>query len=98
MDYGIWIECLTPNSSVSFAIIGFHPLDVLEEINYGFKVFFPIGRKRRVLIITFSSQKASWKVGKRRWGSVGLWEVTISLFFCEMYLEKVIVKAIMSTP
>jgi hypothetical protein len=29
---------------------------------------------------------------------MGQWEVAISLFFFEMYLEKVIVKAIMSTP
>ena len=75
----------TPSEQLCFlAIIGFHPPDVLEEINYiqhvhGFEgrgFFFHWVEESILIMITFSSHKASWK---GRETAIGQWEVAISL-------------------
>ena len=73
----------TPSEQLCFlAIIGFHPPDVLEEINYSMYMvlkggfFFHWVEERILIMITFSSHKASWK---GRETAIGQWEVAISL-------------------
>ena len=86
---------LPQNSSVSFDIIGFHPLDVLEEINYSMhmasKCFFSFlshwVEEKGPLQLSYLT-KHYGKVGKQRWDSGRPPFPSLPMFFCEMYLDK----------